>query len=554
MIIELDHLPAGANLAADVAIVGAGAAGLVIAREFLGSAAQVVLIESGGWTAHDETQELCAGEIVGQPFRGLQAGRARAFGGTTTQWGGQCLPFDPIDFEERPWVDDSGWPISAADIAPYYERAYQRLGIGPEEYRGSIWERFGLDPIPLDGSRLASLHSVFIRQPNFAQRYRAELGRASNVRVVLHANVTRLETDASGSRIEGVTFRSLGGREGRVDARYVILCGGGIENARLLLLSAQPHTHGPHANGLGNGHDVVGRFLQDHPCGRTAEIVTNNPRLLQDHWNMLYSRRAYFLPKLGLSEAAQRREQVLNCVGRLEYEYEPESGMQAARDLFLDLHARRWPSDLVRKMLTLGRAAPELAMTGLRLATRGLSPAIRPRHVYLETFTEQTPNRNSRVTLSDERDALGLRRVKVDWQLDDLTWKTLRVFTRLVGEEFARLGLGEVRPVDWLEMKPPPADAVIDSYHPTGATRMARHPREGVVDADCEVFGVRGLYIAGSSVFPTSGAANPTFTLIALALRLADHLKADLADLARPAMPPRSRAVVVNELAVADGV
>jgi len=334
-------------------------------------------------------------------------------------------------------------------------------------------------------------------------------------------------------------------------AKRVVLCAGGIENARLLLLSDQAAAgkgglNGPHVNGLGNSHDLVGRFLQDHPCGRSAEIVSTNPRRLQDHWNMLYSRRAHYLPKLALSEAAQRREQVLNCVGRLEYEYEPGSGFQAARELITDIRAGRRPLELRRKLAALGRGSPDLAVNGWRLMARGLSPATRPRRIYLEAFTEQAPMPDSRVMLGESRDALGLRRVKVDWRLDASVWKTLRVFTRHVQKEFTRLGLGEVRPADWLMQDEPPASALVASYHPAGTTRMARRPEEGVVDTNCQVFGVHGLYIAGSSVFPTSGAANPTLTLIAMALRLADRLRDELAQQAMAGARPDATAVLAR--------
>lgn len=543
MITTVDHLADGESLTADLCIVGAGAAGLMIAREFLRTGTQVVLVESGGWAARDDTQDLYRGEVE-RPFRGLQAGRARVFGGTTTLWGGQCIPLDPIDFEARPWVPFSGWPITGADLAPYYERAKQRLEIAPEAFDEPVWRRFGLDPLELDADRLSPIHGVFIRQPKLGQRFRAELAAAANIRVLLHANTVRLDTDASGTQIRQVVFRDLAGREGTIAAKRVVLCAGGIENARLLLLSdhavadgAGPngrrrpgsHANGPHANGLGNSHDLVGRFLQDHPCGRSAEIVTANPRRLQDHWNMLYGRRAHYLPKLALSEAAQRSEQVLNCVGRLEYEYDPGSGIQAVRELVTDLRAGRLPPELGRKLAAVGRQSPDLASSGWRLVTRGLSPATPPRRIYLEAFTEQAPMPDSRVTLGESRDALGLRRVKVDWRMDASVWKTLRVFTRHVREEFARLGLGEVRPADWLTQGEPPDSALVNSYHPTGTTRMAQRPREGVVDVNCQVFGVHGLYIAGSSVFPTSGAANPTLTLIALALRLAERLRDELA-------------------------
>ncbi|MFC0406618.1 FAD-dependent oxidoreductase [Roseomonas elaeocarpi] len=524
MITDIEQLPDHAVLQADICIVGAGAAGLLIAREFLGTATQVILLESGGLGAEDATQALSAGEVSEGAFRGLQAGRSRVLGGTTTLWGGQCIPLDPIDLAERPWVPFSGWPIGPDELAPFYERAKQHLRIEQDEYDQPVWERFGLGSLVLDRAKLQAVHGVFIRQPDLGRRFREEIRAADNVRVLLHANVRSIETDASGVQVSRVAFCSLGGRRGSVAARRVVLCAGAIENARLLLLSDSKHP-----NGLGNDRDLVGRFLQDHPCGRTATIETTDPRRLQDRFNLLYGKRANYLPKLALSEAVQREQKVLNCVARLEYEYEADSGMQAVRDLMEAARGRRWPKGLGGTLARLGRGSPALAGDAWRVLAKGLSPAPRPRRIHLEVFSEQTPQPDSRVVLGRGTDALGLRKVLVDWRLDDLTWRTFGVFSRTVRDEFARLGLGEVRLLDWLDAEVPPRSAVVDSYHPAGTTRMARHAAGGVVDINSQVFGVQGLYVTGSSVFPTSGAANPTFTIAAMALRLAARLKSEIA-------------------------
>jgi choline dehydrogenase-like flavoprotein len=176
------------------------------------------------------------------------------------------------------------------------------------------------------------------------------------------------------------------------------------------------------------------------------------------------------------------------------------------------------------KMLRIARSAPLAFPSAWRLARRGLSPAPRPFNIRLETFSEQTPDPESRVTLSSRLDEFGLRRAKIDWRLDSLTGHTLRTFTKIVGHEFQRLGLGRLKPADWLSESAPKPPEVVDSYHPSGTTRMAITPSLGVVDANCQVFGVDGLYVAGSSVFPVSGVANPTYTIAALAIRLADHI------------------------------
>ncbi len=514
MITSIDLLPGEITLDADLCIIGSGAAGLLLALEFVSSNLDIVILEGGAAHPNDEAQALYEGEVVNESFRGLTAGRAREFGGTTRLWGGQCVKLDPIDFAHRPWVPMSGWPIPHQSLEPYYDRAKSRLEVAPVEFDEDPWRRFRLPPLAFDHDEVRPIHGVFMRRAKLGGRHRATLAAATNIKVLLEANVTAIGTNEQGTEVSEVTFRGLSGRSGRVRARRVVLCAGGIENARLLLLS-----------NLGNTKDQVGRYLQDHPCGRTAHIVTDRPRPLQDHFNMLYGRGAFLLPKLALSEASQRAERTLNCVGRLSYEYESGSGMKALRDLVVDVFQRRWPDDLNAKLLSVARAAPRMVPDAWRVARHGLSPAPRPSRIWLETFSEQTPNPASRVTLSDQRDVLGLRRVRIDWRLDELTGHTLRVFTAKVGTEFARLGLGSLETAAWLDEPVPQYPDVMDSYHPAGTTRMSDRPSNGVVDTNCQVFGVQGLYVAGSSVFPTSGAANPTLTIAALALRLADHLK-----------------------------
>jgi choline dehydrogenase-like flavoprotein len=194
------------------------------------------------------------------------------------------------------------------------------------------------------------------------------------------------------------------------------------------------------------------------------------------------------------------------------------------------------------------RFAPLIAPSTYRFLRRGLSPAPRPEKIYLEAFTEQSPNPESRVLLSDKVDALGLRRIKIDWRLDSLTGHTLRTFTELAGRQFKKLGLGTLHPAEWLNDPVPRAPDVMDSFHHAGTTRMADSHARGVVDANCQVFGVDGLYVAGSSVFPTSGTANPTLSIAALAIRLADHIKQDLAS------PPRFSPSVNANMTAADAI
>ncbi len=525
MIEHLDALPDGSVLQADVCIVGAGAAGLLIARALARSGLHVVLLESGGWSVDEKTSRLSDGFSPPGTFRGLQAGRSRVLGGTTTLWGGQCIRLDPIDFRRRAWVPYSGWPITYEDLVPHYEAAEAALEITEADRETPAWTRFGLSQIAFDAAALRPVHGVFIRRPNLGRRFRAELRAAARVRVLLHATAQHLHTDSYGTRIAKVEVASLGGRRASVRARRVVLCAGAIENARLLLLSDSSNLAG-----LGNALGLVGRYLQDHPCGRTATVHTAAPRVLQDHWNMLYGPAVRYLPKLALAPAAQRAEGLLNCVGRLSYDHDETAGTRALLGLVAEMRGQRRPRALATRLVQIGRGLPDIAHSLWRVRAKGLSPAPRASRIHLEVFSEQTPDPNSRVTLTSATDAFGLRRVHVDWRLDRLTARTLGGFTRLVGREFERLGLGRLDAASWLGDASPCRSEVVDSYHPAGTTRMSADPSTGVVDTNCQVFGVDGLYVAGSAVFPTSGAANPTLTIAAMALRLADHLGAVLGD------------------------
>jgi len=529
LIYDFDELEDGVAIETDICIIGLGVAGLTIAREFLATRIRVAVIESGGLTIESETRELNDGDVSGLPFMGLCEGRARAFGGTSNLWGGQCVPLDSIDFEKRSWVPFSGWPLTKKSLDPYYARAMESLWIPPGEYDKPIWKRFRLPALSFDPALLRIAHTIFIPRHNLGRRYRVEIQSASTIQVVLHANVVKLETDAYGKRMRSAWIRSLSGNCGRVVARAFVLCTGPIENARLLLLPDHLHPQG-----LGNAAGHVGRFLQDHPVCRCGEIETHEPRVLQDHFNVLYGRSARtlrngvgskYLPKLALSEAVQRREQVLNCDGYLMYEYASDSTMQRLRDLALARHMGRRPERRLSRASLIRLGSPTMARDAFRFLIRGLPPASRPDRIYLHAISEQAPNPNSRIVLSDRRDALGFPRATVKWEILDMDRRTILMFGKCVQAEFGRLGLGNVKIAEWLLDSDVRRAQVWDNFHPAGTTRMAACPNDGVVDVNCQVHGVAGLYVAGSSVFPNSGVANPVLTITAMSLRLSDYLK-----------------------------
>jgi choline dehydrogenase-like flavoprotein len=513
MIDDLAAYGPGAEFEADLCVVGAGAAGLAIARELLGSRTRVLLVESGGTAPDAGTDLLKEGEADGLRDTSLVEGRARGLGGSTTVWAGQCIPLDELDFEEREWVPHSGWPISAADLGPYYERAASLLGVPGETYDGSLWSRWGIAPPPLDDAKVRHTYTAWAPHPDLGRSLAAELRRSRSVRVLLHANVTSIETDAARTAFSHLTLRHLDGTVACVRARACVLCAGGIENARLLLASGEPEE-----GGLGNVHGNVGRYFQDHPNARCAVLRTREPRKLQEPYSLLYRRRRRYLPKLALAPALQHSERVLNCGANLEYEFADE-GLNALRRIYRASRAGTRSADVRRDARLAARGLSAAAVSAYRRFARGRSPLSPPATIWLQVHCEQAPDPDSRVTLSRERDALGSSRARVEWRLTDLELRTVETMAEVVASEFRRLGLAEAEPAD-LHFN--------DSYHHMGTTRMADDPARGVVDRDCRVHGVAGLYVAGSSVFPTGGFANPTLTIVALSLRLADHVRSGL--------------------------
>ena len=525
MLLDADRqLPA--RLDVDLCIVGAGAAGIALAHRLLGSGLRVCLLESGGLSHEADTQALYAGDSVGHPME-MDVGRYRVLGGSTSQWTGRCAPLDPIDFSAREWVAHSGWPISFASVDAYYPDAQVICGFREhwsqpggavrgradsieDEPDNFIW-RF---PASADQARL-----------DFGRTFRAALEADINTIVVQHANVTAIDTTER-ARVRTIRAQTLSGTELSVAARAHVLCCGGIENARLLLDSAEDPRHT-----LGNAHDLVGRFFMQHPRGVTATMSPTaiQARALQQRFNLFASRRtAQHEVGFTLAERQQRERGLLNASAVLRYEATDGSGWQSLKLLRARLQQRRLGAGTLREALRLVADPIDIAANTWRLARGRHTAFLRP-HVSVVADLEQLPDPDSRVTLSHRRDRLGRRQASVDWRISPLERRTARALTELVGASLLRRGLGDARLAAWLfETGPYVGRELLRTHHHIGTTRMAADPREGVVDANCRVHGTDNLFVAGCSVFPTGGHANPTLTIVALALRLADHLRGTL--------------------------
>ncbi|HEY4041780.1 MAG TPA: GMC family oxidoreductase [Rhodopila sp.] len=531
MIIDANNLPRDTGLDADICIIGAGPAGIALAREFDATALRVIMLEGGKLRRSRAGQALYKGESVGLHYEALDQARSRYFGGSSNCWGGFCRPLDAHDFEVRDWVPNSGWPISHADLTAYYRRAHALFQLGPFEYDSATWQQWIGRPdarlVAFDRDRAISLISQLSPPTRFGRHYRQQIARSRNVFTYLNANVTEIETPGNGSQVSGVWVRTLDGGAFGVTARHYILATGGIETPRLLLAS---NRHQP--AGVGNQNDLVGRYFMDHPRLRSGSVLYNDPGAHSTIYDLhvtlpgaIRARGVKIAAYFGLTPETQRAERLANtrCYAVSRYVGDDAASYAAVSHLRQAVHGagsllERSPADL----LNIVRQSPRVAVlaAGLKLRLPFLA-----RGFSLETVVEPTPLPDSRVTLGMERDRLGMPRVKVDWRLGELEKRTIRRTQEILGEEMARVGAGSVLVNAPNEGDPWP-DALAGCWHHMGTTRMHADPRQGVVDAQCRVHGMENLFIAGSSVFPTSGSDMPTITIVALALRLAEHIKA----------------------------
>jgi choline dehydrogenase-like flavoprotein len=522
MIVDFRSLPADSQIDADICIVGTGPAGLALAREFFGTTLRIVVLESGGLRFESASAELNAGRSVGLRHAGLTQGRRRQFGGAANIWGAVCVELDAQDFACRPWIPNSGWPLGAGDLAPFYDRARALFRLERTDFGEADWRAFGMETASFDPERVRFSVAGTTPIPDLGKSYRDDFRSAANLKVLLHSTVTKLTTNAEGTAIERVEFRSPEGKSGSVKARTVVLCCGGIENARLLLASREAHREG-----LGNGHDLVGRYLADHTFSLSARIVPASGKTLHPFFRALRRGHSSLRPRFSLPPERQERAGVLNCMAQVHFEHPADAGFAAALSLRRAVRYRRMPDDLGRDIFNVVRHPRELAAKAFDRYVRGRHPADDDAEPWLETMAEQAPNPDSRITLSGCRDRFGVPLPVVDWRASDIERRTIAAMTDAVAREFLRLGLGKVLPQPWLADDGTTAwrTQLVEGYHHMGTTRMSLSPRTGVVNADGQVHDVAGLYVGGSSVFPASGYANATLTIVALAIRLADHLK-----------------------------
>ena len=549
MISDARELDEQAVLHADLCIVGTGPAAMSVALSFEGSSLSVLMLEAGGTDREPNDDDA-------RPADGMQFGNVpalsnlRSLGGNANLWNVQThessrsvrlLPLSEADFEHRPWLAESGWPVHPAEMTDYYRRAQIVFGLPDLGYTPEDWEEPWARMLPLKSPDVRSAIFQFGDAGVFLDTHRRTLERSRNVTILHHATALEALTDESAGHVTAMQVASVPGRSFQVRARHFVLAAGGMGSVQLLLASdaVQP-------GGLGNAFGNLGRYFMDHPLLFGGEFMPASPRLFEamEYYDLRSVRGRPVMGHLQLSDEALRREALLNLSAILlprERDYEVHRRLsprqQAGFDAALRLrHAFRHKAPLSGiDAWGVLKGVDGVAKSGLNrlmfpkanLAHGGWSSLSRKakRFDRFEVIhqAEQAPHHDNRISLSRERNRFGVRRVHVDWRWHDAdiaaTMRAQDVFARALAEA----GLGEFKIARKLDR---PVMLTASTAHYMGTTRMHEDPTQGVVDAQCRVHGVDNLFIASSSVFPTGGFANPTLTIMALALRIADRIRA----------------------------
>ncbi len=514
---------------ADVCIIGAGAAGITLCRRLAAAGHRVTLVEAGGLDYEPQTQALAAGPNLGLPYYPLEDARLRFFGGTTNIWGGRCAVPEPLDFERREWVPHSGWPIRFEDLAPYYQAAHADLGLGDFHYGETLWPLLRQRPPPFDPQALITRFWRFdpVRERFNANRC-ADVLNHPRVQVLTHANVTHIQARTDGGAVDHVCVAALDGPTLTISARHFVLAAGGIENPRLLLAARDVES-----TGIGNGRDLVGRFFMEHQHGRAGVMTGRQVFRLWDAFRKRRPGRGHppLAPLLLPAPELQARHGILNTGLTFKLQRPPEQGLLLNDRVYRQLKHALPPDRSRRRLWHAYRDVRGTLQRSVKPVLERWRTAAGMRDLHVMVRAEPAPNPDSRVTLSHDRDALGVPRAALDWRLAAQDKETVTVLVETLDRELRGAGLGAVTGADWLRDPGPewPVDETVGKhhiagYHHMGTTRMSASPGSGVVDTQCRVHGYANLHVAGSSVFPTASWANPTLTILALARRLADAL------------------------------
>jgi choline dehydrogenase-like flavoprotein len=535
VIIDANSLPDGKLVTSDLCIIGAGIAGLPVAYAFLDTGVSVTIVESGGLEPNATMQSLNTGKNIGVPYYDLDQTRARAFGGTSHMWtcelgnaklGVRLMGLDEMDFEKRDWVPNSGWPFTKNELDPYYIKAHEFCEIGPYSYSVNDWrDALPAEDIPLlpDENTVTTRIFQFAGKELWYKKYKDVFEKARNISTYINATVLNIAAAESGNVIDHLEAGTPEGKRFRFKPKWYILAAGAIEAPRILLLSDSVHH-----NGLGNLYDNVGRYFMEHPHIWTGYIVPSSDKILNriGLYKVHTVRNTTIMGKLALNHEIQRKEKLLNFVTSIHpmnKSFIPEGMLKFKKLIGAFIRGRISPENVVQAIHNLPDVGTQITRKVRRKIDRKYNYKLnQPNVLVMNPMAEQIPNPDSRVTLNNDRDMFGQNRVNLKWQLTSQDINSIRRSQQIMKSELKKHGIGDLV-IELTDDSIP--RRIHGGWHNMGTTRMHVDPKSGVVDQNCKVHGLSNLYIAGPSVFPTVGCANPVLTSIAMSFRLADYLR-----------------------------
>lgn len=504
--IDLDTKQVGSYVPppADFVIVGAGTAGIVLAVKLTREGKSVMLIEAGEFGENEEKQKLNTVEQTAKLLKNAVWGRKRAIGGTTISWGGQSLPFTPLDFEERDWVQNSGWPIGFSDLEPYYKAADAFMGIDTMDYKADIFPKIKLKDPGIDPGIFDFHVAKWTNSKNFYEQHKKIL--EEKICVIYNAQLTRINKNAD-NRISGIEVFNFKNDTFHFAVKNLIITAGTIETVRILL-----------NNNLGDHSGLAGKYFMDHPCIEVGTIDTDHLYRLQKLFNThIWNGHKYSL-RLSLSKIFQQQNQLLNCSASIMFR--PPKG---TFDIYEELKSFM-RDHKIKRLITMSWSFKTILKSGFAFLIHRFyfkSKAL----AKLSIMIEQEPAEDSYIALSSARDQFKTPLALIHWTITKKSWNTAVATANALKKQIEDLNLGKVKLYDHINIQTPGwENHLSDVCHNMGGCRMSSVPEDGVVDRDLRLWEVQNLYICSQAVFPTGSHSNPVLTMLALALRLADHL------------------------------
>jgi choline dehydrogenase-like flavoprotein len=452
----------------DLVIIGSGPAGLSLAYKLLGNDFKVAVIEGGGKNYSTESLETYKGQVIGDKYFDLQFSRQRFFGGTSNHWTGWCRPLDAHDFEYKDHQKNASWPIKRLDLEPYFDEASKILEINTEYDDELLNSEFGVKKISFN----------FSPPVRFGKKYE-NIFIGNNLDLFLNSNLVNFTK--MGSSIDTGTFRSFNSNSFQIKSKTFVLATGGIENSRLMLALNQKNN-----NKLFRKEMPIGKYWMEHPHFTIGESI------VPLGWENRF---------LALTSSKQKELGILNCGIRFE-----AMNKKALKQLIADVACY----------------APETGKKLFKMMERNLVCGAKIRAAW-----EQAPNKNNKITLSKtEKDIFGIPRPILHYKKTDFDKNTVYKTIKQIASYGNSLSYGKIKVFDYVSsLGVYPQEDELAGYHHMGGTRMSDSNQDGVVDKNLKVHGINNFFIAGSSVFPSGGHANPTLTITQLSLRLGDHIK-----------------------------